>query len=566
MHFIDWLIITIYLIWIVSDGLKRSKGLNAVRGYFLANRSLPWWAVGLTVMATQMSAITLVGTTGQGYTDGMRFVQFYFGLPVAMIILSVTLVPFFYRANVYTAYEYLERRFDVRTRTLASLLFLLSRGLQAGVVIAAPAVILSIILNLNLTITILAIGLPTTIYTMFGGVQAVTWTDVKQMVIIVAGLAAAIVGLVMGLPDEIGVGEALHVAGTTGRLLTLDFTFDLNETYTVWSGMIGGLFLMLGYFGCDQSQVQRYLTARSVTAGRQSLMLSAFAKIPLQALILLTGVLVFTFYLFNTPPMLFNTVHDQQMRSSSHMAEYEELNSNFLQAFNDRREAARAAAAARRMQDTTGMEAADALFQKRDLELSHIRDDAKALVIEATGDRSYSDVNYVFPTFVTTQLPIGVVGLIIAAILAAAMSSIAAELNSLSTATVIDFYRRHFRREASDEHYMRVSKMTTGFWGLTASIIAMYAVNLGTLIEVVNRFGSFFYGSLLGVFMLAILVRWATARGAFWGLIGGMTSVTTVALTSEISFLWLNVVGALAVFLVGITISALQPSKESASS
>ena len=218
------------------------------------------------------------------------------------------------------------------------------------------------------------------------------------------------------------------------------------------------------------------------------------------------------------------------------------------------------------MQDTTGMEAADALFQKRDLELSHIRDDAKALVIEATGDRSYSDVNYVFPTFVTTQLPIGVVGLIIAAILAAAMSSIAAELNSLSTATVIDFYRRHFRREASDEHYMRVSKMTTGFWGLTASIIAMYAVNLGTLIEVVNRFGSFFYGSLLGVFMLAILVRWATARGAFWGLIGGMTSVTTVALTSEISFLWLNVVGALAVFLVGITISALQPSKESASS
>ena len=303
MHFIDWLIITIYLIWIVSDGLKRSKGLNAVRGYFLANRSLPWWAVGLTVMATQMSAITLVGTTGQGYTDGMRFVQFYFGLPVAMIILSVTLVPFFYRANVYTAYEYLERRFDVRTRTLASLLFLLSRGLQAGVVIAAPAVILSIILNLNLTITILAIGLPTTIYTMFGGVQAVTWTDVKQMVIIVAGLAAAIVGLVMGLPDEIGVGEALHVAGTTGRLLTLDFTFDLNETYTVWSGMIGGLFLMLGYFGCDQSQVQRYLTARSVTAGRQSLMMSAFAKIPLQALILLTGVLVFTFYLFNAPPL-----------------------------------------------------------------------------------------------------------------------------------------------------------------------------------------------------------------------------------------------------------------------
>ncbi|MCS5702869.1 MAG: sodium:solute symporter, partial [Acidobacteria bacterium] len=261
MHLVDWFIVAAYLIWVVYDGLKRTKASSAIEGYFLANRSLPWWAVGLTVMATQMSAITLVGTTGQGYADGMRFVQFYFGLPVAMIILSLTLVPFFYRAKVYTAYEYLERRFDVRTRTLASLLFLMSRGLQAGVIIAAPAVILSIVLGFNLTLTIIAIGLPTTLYTMFGGVQAVTWADVKQMVVIVAGLVAVVVALVLGLPEDVGLGEALHIAGATGRLTTIDFQFDLNETYTFWSGLIGGLFLMLGYFGCDQSQVQRYLTA-----------------------------------------------------------------------------------------------------------------------------------------------------------------------------------------------------------------------------------------------------------------------------------------------------------------
>ena len=280
MHLLDWFIISGYLAWILYDGLRRSRGTSGVEGYFLASRSLPWWAVGLSVMATQMSAITLIGTTGQGYADGVRLVQLYFGLPVAMIILAVTLVPFFYNARVFTAYEYLERRFDAKTRALASLLFLASRGLSAGVIIAAPAVILSIVLGWSLPLTILAIGLPTTIYTMFGGVQAVTWTDVKQMVVILVGVTATVVALVLGLPADVGVEPALHIAGVTGRLETIDFTFDLDETYTFWSGLIGGLFLSLGYFGCDQSQVQRYLSARSVEAGRYSLMMSAFAKIP----------------------------------------------------------------------------------------------------------------------------------------------------------------------------------------------------------------------------------------------------------------------------------------------
>ena len=347
MHLIDWTIIVAYLAWVLYDGVKRAKGTGAIDGYFLASRSLPWWAVGLSVMATQMSAITLVGTTGQGYDDGIRFVQFYFGLPLAMIILSVTLVPFFHRARVFTAYEFLERRFDARTRALTSLLFLVSRGLGAGVIIAAPAVILSIVLGWSLPLTILAIGIPTTLYTMLGGVQAVTWADVKQMVVIMVGVTAAVTALILGLPDDIGLEPVLHVAGATGRLQAIDFTFDLNETYTFWSGLLGGLFLMLGYFGCDQSQVQRYLTAKSVDAGRQSLLMSAFAKIPLQVLILTMGVLVFCFYLFTEPPMLFNTSHEAAVEESGRAGEYRALDDEFRAAHADRRADAAAVVEAR---------------------------------------------------------------------------------------------------------------------------------------------------------------------------------------------------------------------------
>ena len=559
MHPIDWLIVGAYLSWIVYDGLKRAKGTDRLEGYFLAHRSLPWWAVGLSVMATQLSAITLVGTTGQGYGDGMRFVQFYFGLPVAMIILSVTLVPFFHRARVYTAYEYLEKRFDQRTRMLASLLFLVSRGLGVGVIMSAPAVILSIILGWSLTLTVLAIGLPTTLYTMFGGVQAVTWTDVKQMVVILAGVVAVVVALVLGLPDEVGLGQALHVAGAVERLMTIDFSFDLTETYTFWSGLIGGLFLMLGYFGCDQSQVQRYLTARSVNAGRQSLMMSAFAKIPLQALILLTGVLVFVFYLFTESPLLFNSVHESQVRASDRALEYEALDADFHRAFELRRDAADDLVAARETDDPANVNQATARFVESNQQLNGIRDRAETLVQDVTGDRAYTDVNYVFPTFVTTELPVGLVGLMIAAIFAAAMSSIAAELNSLSTVTVIDFYRRHLKTAATDRHYLTVSKVTTGFWGLFASGFALYAPNLGSLIEVVNQVGSYFYGSLLGVFVLAVGVRRATARGAFWGLITGMLVVAAVAYTTSVSFLWFNVIGAGAVVVVGMALSHGRP-------
>jgi solute:Na+ symporter, SSS family len=557
MHPIDWLIVVLYFIWILWDGLRRSKATDQVEGYLLANRSLPWWAVGLSVMATQVSAITLVGTTGRGYTEGMSILQLYFGLPLAMIILSVTVVPFFYRAGVFTAYEYLERRFDVKTRTLTSLLFLLSRGLSCGVVISAPGVILSVIFGWNLTLTVLAIGAPAVLYTILGGVQAVTWADVKQMAVIVGGVAVAIVVVVLGLPDSVSVSDALHLAGATGRLQSIDFSTDLNKTYTFWSGMIGGLFLMLSYFGCDQSQVQRYLTARSVDEGRHSLLMSAFVKIPLQIVIPMIGVLVFSFYVFSPAPLLFNPTHDTQVRASGRAADYAAIERAFAEAAGSRRAAANAMVEARHGGNAAAIDAASAAFAAREADVARVRQRATALVRDVTGDRAFGDVNYVFPTFVTTHMPIGLVGLIIAAIFAASMSTVAAELNSLATATLIDFYKRLFVREAEDAHYLNVARIATGCWGVFACVVAVYAASLGPLIDVVNRFGSFFYGSILGVFMLAIGVRRATSTGAFVGLLAGMAAVAWVANTTDIAFLWHNVIGAVTVVVVGVAVSAV---------
>ncbi len=545
----DWLVVVAYIGWIVIDGLRRSKGTDKVDGYFLANRSLPWWAVGLSVMATQMSAVTIVGTTGQAYLTGLRFVQFYFGLPLAMIILSVTVVPFFTRARVYTAYEYLERRFDVRVRSLASLLFLVGRAASLGVTLAAPSVVMSAILGWSLPITVLVICIPMIAYTTIGGVQAVAWTDVKQMFIVVFGMSAAVVILLYGILQHVTLGQALHLAGATGRLNALDFTFNLSEKYTFWSGMLGGLFLMLSYFGCDQSQVQRYLTAKSVDEARSSLMMSAYVKIPLQLLILFCGVLVFVFYLFQTPPMLFNHAYDAQVAASPQAGDYAALQRTFDAEIDTRRDAA-----TRNDRDA---------FLASDARLKEVRAKAAGVVRKATGDSDYNDVNYVFPTFITTRMPIGLVGLMIAAIFAAAMSASGGELNSLATATIIDFYRRHFVKAASDRHYLVVSKLATVFWGLFACVVAMRAANQGSLIEVVNRYGSFVYGSLLGVFILAILTKRATARGAFWGLIAGMAAVLTVAIRLPwIEFLWHNLIGAAVVVFVGMAISYTQRARE----
>jgi SSS family solute:Na+ symporter len=537
LHPLNWTIVIVYLVYVVWDGVRRSKGTHEIEGYFLANRNLPWWAVGLSVMATQLSAVTMIGTTGQGATDGLRFIQFYFGLPLAMVILGVTLVPFLHGAKVFTAYEYLERRFDPKTRSLTSFLFLISRGLSCGTIIAAPAVVFSAMFGWNMFWSVGLIGIPTVIYTMVGGVQAVTWADVKQMVLIVGTLVAIVIAILIKLP--VGPDQALSLAGAAGRMQAFDFSFDFTKTYTFWSGIIGGTFLMLSYFGTDQSQVQRYLTARSVDEARSSLLMSAYWKIPLQLLVLLIGVLIFVYYLFQAPPLLFNPAHERAVREAQ-PAELAALETRYQTAFTARESAARAGDAA--------------AFRAREAETGVVRTQALALAGRVTGQPT-RDVNYVMPRFVLDVLPLGFAGLFIAAVMAAAMSSIAAELNSLSTATVIDFYRRWFRPEASDAHYLRVSKAATFFWGIFAALVATYAVSLGSLIEVVNRFGSFFYGSILGVFLLAMIPR-ARARGAFLGLLAGMGTVAAVSFgLPAVSFLWHNVIGAVAVVAVGIAVS-----------
>ncbi len=551
MHPINWIIVVGYLTYVVVDGVRRSRGTHEIEGYFLANRSLPWWAVGLSVMATQLSAVTMIGTTGQGATDGMRFVQFYFGLPIAMVILGVTLVPFLHGSKVFTAYEYLERRFDAKTRSLTAFLFLLSRGMSCGTIIAAPAVVFSAVFGWSLPLSVAIIGIPTVIYTMIGGVQAVTWADVKQMVLIVAALVGIVVVLFVKMP--VSPDDALRIAGSTGRLRVFDFSFTLKETYTFWSGILGGTFLMLSYFGTDQSQVQRYLTAKSVPEARSSLLMSAYWKIPLQALVLLVGVLVFVYYQFVTPPLLYNPAQEAAVEAVR-PTEYAILDDQYRFYYRQRE------AAARRVADSEGPAARAAMseFRARESDVQGVRNDALAMAEEVTG-RPSRDVNYIIPRFVLSELPVGLSGLFIAGVLAAAMSSIAAELNSLSTTTVIDFYRRWVKPEASDGHFLTVSKIATGFWGLFACFVATYAATLGSLIEVVNRFGSFFYGSILGVFMLAMIGR-ARPLGAFVGLIAGMTAVGAVSFgLPEVSFLWHNVVGAVTVVVVGMLLSFVAP-------
>src|SRR5687768_916642 len=545
MHWLDWTIVLGSLAYVIVDGLRRARGTKEIEGYFLANRSLPWWAVGLSVMATQLSAVTMIGTTGQGATDGMRFIQFYFGLPLAMVILGVTLVPFLHRARVFTAYEYLERRFDAKTRSLTAFLFLVSRAMACGAIVAAPAVVFSAIFGWSIAWSVALMGIPTVIYTMLGGVQAVTWADVKQMVLIVGALVAIFIVVLMKLPVD--PDTALRLAGATGRMRAFDFSFNLNETYTFWSGLIGGTFLMMSYFGTDQSQVQRFLTARSVSEARSSLLISAYWKIPLQGLILLIGVLVFVYYTFQPSPLLFNPADVSRVRAAQ-PAEYAALEARHQTAIAQREAAARAF-------ESSGAGA----FRTADSSVTAVHDEALALTRRVTGQPA-RDVNYIIPTFVLTVLPIGLVGIFIAGVMAAAMSSIAAELNSLATSTVIDFYRRWVRPTATDTHFLNVSKGATLVWGAFACVVATYAATLGSLIEVVNRFGSFFYGSILGVFLLAMIPK-ARATGAFLGMIAGMSTVAAVNFgRPSIAFLWQNVVGAVTVVVVGLAISVVAGS------
>ena len=552
MSGLDWGVFAVYFGAVVGFALWQSRKNVGVEGYFLANRRLPWGAIGLSVMATQASAITFIGTTGQAFDDGMEFIQVYLPQPLVMILLCVVFVPFFYRAKIFTAYEYLESRFDAKTRSLTSFLFLVSRGLAAGIVLYAPAIVLSVIMGWDERVTILIMGAITILYTMAGGITAVIWTDVIQMLMMFVGIAAALVILFGTLPDTVGVGDVVYIGGIQDMWSSIDWSWDPTNTYTIWSGMIGGFFLALAYFGTDQSQVQRYLTAKSLRSSRLSLIFNAFVKLPMQFAILSIGVLLFVFYHFERPPLLFNSAEVEMVHESVRGEEFRRLELEHGDVHSLRRTATLDLLDARRGgEDLSGLQQRIGQY---DGQLSGLRQDAKAIVSDVRGASS-NDVNYVFPSYLIRYVPAGILGLMIAVIFAAAMSSLDSELTALSSATVIDFYRRHFRPGASEAHYLRVSRIATFFWGLFACAVALYAGRLGSLLEAVNQVGSFFYGSLLGVFLLAFMVKKADGSGAFWGLLAGMLAVFVVSVTTDISYLYYNVVGALTVLAVGTLMS-----------
>ena len=556
MQFLDWVVVAIYLAFVIVIGYRTGRGNKGLDDFFLARRSMPWYAIGLSVMATQASAITLVGTPGQGYIQGMSFIQVYFGLPIAMVILCVTLVPFFYRSRVFTAYEYLEQRFDGKTRSLTSFLFLLGRGLSDAVVIYAPSVVLSIVFGIDEKIIILAIGMGSTIYTSLGGMRAVMWVEVCQMLIIFLGILFCLASVVFGLPDEVTFMSALKLAGSTGRLETFDFNPDPTVTYTFWTGLLGGIFLMLSYFGCDQSQVQRYLTARSLTESRLALLFSAVVKIPMQFVILLTGTLLFVFYQFEKPPVVFNNVALERLKSNTqHAEQYEALQVAYNNAFEGRRASAETFAKALAEGGVVDIERQAFLVANENFE--NTREEVVELVQLREGP-SFSDTNYVFPTFVLTQLPVGVMGLILVAIFAASMSTVESELTSLSTVTVIDFYRRYVTNTETDRHYLIISRVATLFWGTFATFCAFYMGSMGSAIEAVNRIGSYFFGAILGVFILALCVPRANGHGAFAGVAAGILGVQfTIWSGSSISFLYYNLIGAVSAIVVGYLVSII---------
>jgi Na+/proline symporter len=552
----DWVVLCAYVCGIVAFGVWVGRRTRSVSDFFLAGREMRWWAAGLSVMATQISAITFVGTTGQAYTNGMSFIAFYFGLPFAMVVLSLTLVPFFYRAGVYTAYQYLERRFDSRTRTLTSLLFLLSRGLSVGVTLYAPALVLSVIFGWSETATIAVMGGATIVYVVYGGNRSVIWTDVAQMALVWFGIFTCVGVAVAQLPDGVGLRDALALAQTTGRLEMMDTSPDPSRPYTLWSGLIGGMFLAMAYFGCDQSQVQRYLSGRSLTESRLSLLFTAFLKVPMQFLILLTGVLVFVFFHFHETPLLWNRAELARLETQAPPAELAQVRDEAGSAHRERQRAAEAFARARHEGKDVASAREGYLAAQRRVDVAEA---ATRQLASSVAKRPVSDVNYIFPSYIVDRLRGGLAGLIIAVIFAAAMSALAGELNSLATATMVDFYSRFVRVGGSPGGDLLASRLFTVFWGLFAALVATQAGQLGSAIVVVNKFGSYFYGSILGVFGLAVLTPRATARGAFYGLFAGMAAVFLVSSLTPVAFLWYNVVGAVTVFAVGLLITAVAP-------
>jgi solute:Na+ symporter, SSS family len=552
---LDWAVLAAWLTFVVAYGVWRGGRSHDIQGYLLAGKEMRWGTVALSIMATQASAITFLSTPGQAYADGMRFVQFYLGLPLAMIVVAAVAVPLFHRLKVYTAYEYLEHRFDLKTRTLTALLFLIQRGLAAGLTIYAPSLILSVILGWDIRVTIAIIGTAVVIYTTSGGTRAVSRTHVLQAAIILAGMAAAFVVLLHSLPADISILDAVRVAGKAGKLNAIDLSANLHDRYTLWSGLIGGMFLALSYFGTDQSQVQRYLAGRSVTESRLGLLFNGIAKVPMQFAILFLGAMVFAFYQFSPPPIFFNPAETARVRQSAAAPRFAALEADYRGALVERAARARELVSAVRSGDGALLATAQQRFGAASTRADTVREGAVRLIRDAHPGANPSDTNYVFLAFVVSHLPAGLVGLVLAAVFAASMNSTSAELNALASTTVVDMYRRLLRRDASERHYVTVSRLATLGWGAFAVAFAELAGRLGSLVEAVNILGSLFYGTILGVFLVAFFLRRVGGTAVFAAAVLGEAAVLACYALTAVSYLWYNVVGCLVVVTTALLLS-----------
>lgn len=542
MQLIDWVILCVTLLFIVAYGAIKTRGSKNVEEFILGGNNTPWWTVGLSVMATQASAITFLSTPGQAYHDGMGFVQFYFGLPLAMVVICITFIPIYHRLKVFTAYEYLEQRFDVKTRTLASLLFLIQRGLGTGLTIYAPAIIMSSLLGWNLNLMNFMIGLLVIIYTVSGGTRAVNVTHKQQMFVIMTGMFITFFIILSYLPEELSFNNVLHIAGANDKMNIVDFSFDPEKRYTIWSGIAGGFFLALSYFGTDQSQVQRYLSGKSVKESQMGLIMNGLLKVPMQFFILLIGVMVFIFFQFHEAPLHFNPNNVELVQNSSYKDEYKNLEGKLKSVAEEKKEISMLYAG-QLHQDYDNKELHNRLIALNSQE-KDLRDDAKQLISKINNNAETNDKDYVFLYFILNFLPKGLIGLLLAVIFSAAMSSSASGLNALASTTAIDLYKRNVTSVKSDKHFVDATKLFTLIWGIIAILFACLGTLFENLIQLVNIIGSIFYGTVLGIFLVAFYIKYVKGQAIFWGAVISQCAIFYIYYIDVVSFLWLNIIGA----------------------
>ncbi|MCF8253352.1 MAG: sodium:solute symporter [Bacteroidia bacterium] len=564
MSQLDWIVLLLSLVSIAGYGIYKSRGQKNMETYLKGDHSIPWFMVGLSIMATQASAITFLSAPGQAYTDGMRFVQYYFGLPIAMVVLSIFFLPIYHKLNVYTAYEFLESRFDQKTRVFTSLLFLTQRGLASGLTLYAPSLILSALLGWNIYYTNLFIGGIVIIYTVVGGSKAVSYTHLQQMTIIFIGMFLAGFMIVKLLPDNMGFTDAIKMGGKLGKMNVIDLTFDWNNKYNLWSGIIGGFFLALSYFGTDQSQVSRYISAKDLRQSRLGLIMNGFVKVPMQFLILLIGVLLFVFYQFKQAPVFFNNNETTKLENSIYKEEWKQIQEKNNTLFEQKKQDATLLQTSLKQGNEDAANQATAAINSLEKEQQALRKAATDLMKKNDPKAEINDTNYIFLRFVIDYLPHGLIGLLIAVIFAASMQSKSAELNALASCSIVDIYKRSFKKDGSEAHYLLASKISTALWGCYAIFVAMFANKLGSLIEAVNVLGSLFYGTILGIFLVAFFFKKLVGSSTFYAAVIAEIIVLLLYFYSDISFLWFNLVGSVLVIGFSFLIQLVLPKNNHA--